>query len=90
MQGSIVLTPEKAGVRLTGNITGLTPGKHGVHVHWFGDFIDGCTSAGEHWNPKMSVHGGPKAPPRHPVCVILWGRFILLYWHLVTVPDPVC
>jgi Cu/Zn superoxide dismutase len=29
-------------VTITWNVTGLTPGKHGFHVHEFADFSDGC------------------------------------------------
>ena len=48
------------GVRITGRVTGLTPGNHGFHVHEFGDvFTKGCDSTGPHFNPKMVVHGAP-------------------------------
>lgn len=53
-------------VEITGEITGLTPGGHGFHVHQFGD----CSSAdpkchGGHFNPEMKKHGGPDAEERH-------------------------
>lgn len=39
-------------VRITGRITGLSPGKHGFHVHKYGDiFSRGCYSTGPHYNP---------------------------------------
>jgi len=47
---------------------GLTPyAQHAVHVHEWGDMTNGCVSAGPHWNPDGSVHGGPDdaKPFRH-------------------------
>ena len=32
--------------KLTGRILGLTPGKHGMHIHQLGDTTNGCLSTG--------------------------------------------
>merc|ERR1719229_191713 len=40
------------------NVTGLPPNtNHGLHVHQFADFSDGCTSTKDHWNPENNNHG---------------------------------
>lgn len=48
------------------SIKGLSPnGKHGIHVHEFGDLTDGCVTAGAHYNPHNKKHGGPFTEERH-------------------------
>ena len=40
VNGLVKMTQQEGGkVRITANITGLKPGKHGFHVHEFGMYI---------------------------------------------------
>lgn len=56
---------EQSPVILSGEVEGLKKGKHGFHVHEFGDNTNGCTSAGAHFNPKKMEHGAPDSTVRH-------------------------
>ena len=66
VKGQVTFLEETQGVRVTANITGLTPGKHGFHIHEKGDCssTDG-SSAGGHWNPTGMKHGGPTSGEHH-------------------------
>ena len=47
------------GVHVVGDLTGLTPGEHGFHVHEVGDCsAPDATSAKGHFNPTGKLHGG--------------------------------
>jgi Cu-Zn family superoxide dismutase len=50
---------------ITYRVEGLTPGKHGFHIHEFADFSKGCLSAGPHYNPFGKNHGAPWDEDRH-------------------------
>ncbi|CAM9152325.1 unnamed protein product, partial [Ectocarpus fasciculatus] len=50
---------EEAPTSIDGTIRGLLPGKHALHIHVFGDFSEGFTSAGGIFNPFGRNHGAP-------------------------------
>jgi superoxide dismutase, Cu-Zn family len=54
-------------IRVTGKVKGLAPGKHGFHIHQYGDLTDVAKgeSAGGHWNPESQPHGAPDTKERH-------------------------
>jgi Cu-Zn family superoxide dismutase len=64
--GKVTFTQQADGVEVEAEFTGLTPGKHGFHVHEFGDCskMDG-SCAGGHFNPDKMKHGAPDAAERH-------------------------
>mmetsp|Transcript_14865 Transcript_14865/g.10413 ORF Transcript_14865/g.10413 Transcript_14865/m.10413 type:complete len:110 (-) Transcript_14865:307-636(-) len=51
--------------RIQAEITGLTEGKHGFHIHQYGNLTQGCKTAGPHYNPHNCNHGGPLSEVRH-------------------------
>jgi Cu-Zn family superoxide dismutase len=65
--GTLTLTQDdpSGATTVVGDITGLAPGKHGLHVHEFGDTTNGCMSTGPHFNPNKMTHGAPTDSVRH-------------------------
>ena len=64
--GTVTFTKKPDGVFVKADARGLSPGKHGFHIHEFGDCsqLDG-KSAGGHFNPTAKNHGGPESIERH-------------------------
>src|SRR2546421_4431568 len=66
VSGTVTFTEGADGVQVHAEITGLTPGNHGFHVHEFGDCTAAdASSAGAHFNPTHKPHAGPDTPERH-------------------------
>jgi Cu-Zn family superoxide dismutase len=64
--GVVNFTRVKGGIKVVAEITGLTPGEHGFHVHEWGDCSSpDATSAGSHFNPSHEPHGGPDSAHHH-------------------------
>jgi len=66
VRGTLHMQQHDRQVVITGEVNGLTPGHHGIHVHTNGncDSPDG-QSAGGHYNPSGAMHGGPGSPNAH-------------------------
>jgi len=61
-KGEVRFYKVEGGVRVLARIEGLTPGKHGFHVHEKGDCsAPDAMSAGGHFNPSGAPHGAPAA-----------------------------
>ncbi len=66
VKGTVLFTGENNGVRVVADITGLTPGEHGFHIHEKGDCsAPDASSAGGHFNPTGMPHGGPDSGEHH-------------------------
>ncbi|HSB04085.1 MAG TPA: superoxide dismutase family protein [Thermodesulfobacteriota bacterium] len=66
VSGVVTFTKVEGGVKIVGDVTGLTPGKHGFHIHEYGDCSAAdAISAGGHFNPTQMQHGAPDASMRH-------------------------
>ncbi len=66
VSGTVTFTEVADGVQVQAEITGLSPGKHGFHVHEFGDCSAAdLASAGAHFNPTNKPHAGPDTAERH-------------------------
>lgn len=66
VKGKVTFTQTDEGVEIVAELTGLSPGEHGFHIHEYGDcsMADG-KCAGAHFNPTKKDHGGPDSANRH-------------------------
>jgi len=66
VHGTVTFTKTDEGIKIEADVHGLTPGKHGFHIHQWGNVssLDG-KSAGGHFNPDNKKHGGPHDAERH-------------------------
>lgn len=64
--GVVTFTQKGDVVQVNANVTGLTPGGHGFHVHEKGDCsAPDASSAGAHFNPTSKPHGRPGQGEHH-------------------------
>jgi superoxide dismutase, Cu-Zn family len=64
--GTVIFTRTDKGINVVVDVQGVSKGKHGFHIHEFGDCSsqDG-SSAGGHFNPGGKTHGAPMDMTRH-------------------------
>jgi len=66
VRGTVTFTQVGDLVRVSGTVTGHSKGPKGIHIHEKGDCsASDATSAGGHFNPAKSKHGGPYSPDKH-------------------------
>lgn len=64
--GTVRFVQEHGQVRVVADLTGLSPGKHGFHIHEFGDATaPDLASTGGHFDAGGHPHGGPESASRH-------------------------
>lgn len=66
VRGVVYMQRQGEAIRIRGKVINLSPGKHGFHIHQYGDLTspDG-TSAGGHYDPHGHPHGGPDDQQHH-------------------------
>lgn len=66
VRGTVTFTQVGDLVRVSGTVTGHSKGPKGFHIHDKGDCsAPDATSAGGHFNPAKSKHGGPYSDVKH-------------------------
>ena len=66
VKGTVQFNEIPPKVHIVADVTGLTPGKHGFHIHEKGDCsAPDASSAGGHFNPDNAKHGAPDAAEHH-------------------------
>lgn len=64
--GTLLLEPKGRLVRISGTLSGLAPGAHGLHIHARTDCSGQAASpADPHFNPGGKRHGDPSRPDHH-------------------------
>jgi Cu-Zn family superoxide dismutase len=65
VKGTVTFTKTSHGIHVQGEITGLTPGEHGFHVHEYGVWNEDGMATGGHFNPTGAPHASHDSTQRH-------------------------
>jgi Cu-Zn family superoxide dismutase len=65
VKGTVTFTKTAQGMHVQGEISGLTPGEHGFHVHEYGEWSPDGMATGGHFNPTGAPHAGHDSTKRH-------------------------
>jgi Cu-Zn family superoxide dismutase len=66
VKGTVTFTQSTGGgIHVHAEISGLTPGDHGFHVHEYGVWSENGMSTGGHFNPTQAPHAAPDSKKRH-------------------------
>jgi len=65
VKGTVTFTKTEHGMHVSGEITGLTPGEHGFHVHDYGQWSEDGMATGGHFNPTGAPHASHDSSKRH-------------------------
>ncbi|MFI5453865.1 MAG: superoxide dismutase family protein [Isosphaerales bacterium] len=65
VKGRVTFTQDGRTIHVHAEISGLSPGDHGFHVHEFGVWSEDGMASGGHFNPTKSPHAAPESKKRH-------------------------
>ena len=65
VKGRVTFTHDGKAIHVHAEISGLTPGEHGFHIHEFGVWSEDGLASGGHFNPSKAPHASPESPKRH-------------------------
>lgn len=57
VSGSATFTDTDGGLAVSVEVSNVPPGKHGLHIHQYGNCADSGKAAGGHYNPHGVPHG---------------------------------
>ena len=65
VKGRVTFTHDGKAIHVHAEISGLTPGEHGFHVHEFGVWNEDGMASGGHFNPTKAPHASHSSDKRH-------------------------